>query len=270
MLAEELFKLIEALYPLSLQENYDNSGPQVIPENSDIRTALLTLDVTMDTVLEAERTGASLILSHHPVIFRGIKSILPGDPLSSVIMKLIKSGIGVYSAHTNLDRVFCRKLESVLGLKHIRVLFGGETLEDGRVTGFGTLSETEPVSLRGFLENIAGKLEAEHLAYCGDDDRVIKRAALLNGSGGKAVAGIAASGEVDCIVTGDVGYHAAMEAAAHGVAVIDAGHYHTEKLMLRFLMDELHECLTKNGHDGEIRLIMSTQSKNPFKVYFRQ
>ncbi|HOM03833.1 MAG TPA: Nif3-like dinuclear metal center hexameric protein [Acetivibrio sp.] len=120
--AREIIKYMEELAPNSLAEDYDNVGLLVGSRESIVERILVCLDVTSKIVDEAIAKKADLIVSHHPVIFKGLKRINEDDPKGSIIYRLIKNSIGVYSAHTNLD-VACGGvndyLSSVLGLTKI-------------------------------------------------------------------------------------------------------------------------------------------------------
>ena len=257
-------QVIAENFPFELMENYDNSGEQLMFSNCELESIFLCLDITAATVDEALESGANLIITHHPLFFKHIKSIDESDPASKNLIKLISNKISVVSLHTNLDKIFCRKLEEKLDLKHVTVLFP----EACKEIGIGTISETvQDVTLKDFLPYISKKLNADFLIYGGDESKKIKKVALLNGSGGKEVDKITRYHHPDCIVTGDVNYHGMLTALENGVAVIDAGHFWTEFQLLEFLKNELSACLTKNFPQIQNQIIVSKTQNNPFKVY---
>jgi dinuclear metal center YbgI/SA1388 family protein len=125
MKLKDLCSYLDSAVPLSFQESYDNSGLQVgLPEN-EISSALITLDVTEAVLDEALKTKCGIIISHHPLIFTGIKSLTGRTYTEKIISKAVKNDIAVYSSHTNLD-IFSngvsRKMAEKLGLKEIKVL----------------------------------------------------------------------------------------------------------------------------------------------------
>jgi dinuclear metal center YbgI/SA1388 family protein len=125
MKLSELCKYLDTVIPLSFQEGYDNSGLQVGLPGQEITSAILSIDVTEDVIDEAVKAGCDLVISHHPLIFKGIKKISGGSFTERVIYKAIKNGIAVYSSHTNLDAVdfgVSRKMAEKLNLKHVKVL----------------------------------------------------------------------------------------------------------------------------------------------------
>ena len=103
VISDEIFKCIETIAPLNLAENWDNVGLQVGSYCQKVRRVLLTLDITPAVIQEAINIKANLIISHHPLIFGGIKKINYDSIVGKSITQLIAHNITVYSAHTNLD-----------------------------------------------------------------------------------------------------------------------------------------------------------------------
>lgn len=125
MKLKELTSFLDSAVPLSFQENYDNSGIQTGLPESEISAGLLTIDITEDVVDEAVREECNIIISHHPLIFSGLKKITGVDPVEKILIKCIKNDIAVYSSHTNLDiygSYVSRKLAEKIGLKNIQPL----------------------------------------------------------------------------------------------------------------------------------------------------
>ncbi len=125
MKIKEITAHLEHLAPLYLQEDYDNSGLQVGDIDKELTSVMLCLDVTKQVVDEAISLGANMIISHHPMIFKGIKSLRPGRELDDMIIKAIKNDICIYSAHTNLDSMLggvSYALADKLGLVDVKPL----------------------------------------------------------------------------------------------------------------------------------------------------
>lgn len=122
----EIIEAIERVAPPSLQEDYDNSGLLVGSPQADVRKALLTLDTTEAVVEEAIAEGCDLIVSHHPIVFKGLKRLNGSNYVERVVMSAIKNNIAIYACHTNLDNVLRQgvnsKIASKLGLKNVRIL----------------------------------------------------------------------------------------------------------------------------------------------------
>ncbi len=125
MKIKEIIHYLEQLAPLHLQESYDNSGLLIGSPDSEIKRALITLDVTYDVMDEAVRSGAGLIIAHHPLIFKGLKHLNGGNMVEDLVIKAVKNDIAVYAAHTNLDNVAAGvngRLAKQLGLTETKVL----------------------------------------------------------------------------------------------------------------------------------------------------
>ena len=125
MKLKELTSYIDSFVPLAFQESYDNSGLQIGNPDAEVNSALLTLDITNDVVDEAIENKCDAIISHHPLIFSGIKKITGGNVTEKIAIKAIKNDIAIYSAHTNLDNFeqgVSRKMAEKLKLTNIKVL----------------------------------------------------------------------------------------------------------------------------------------------------
>ena len=125
MTVKEILSCLTQVAPLSWQESYDNAGLQVGDENAEVSKALIALDVTEALVDEAVAKSCNLILSHHPLIFRGLKHLTPKSPIERAAMKAIKNDIAIISMHTNLDNSYLgvnRRLGEMLGLKNLHIL----------------------------------------------------------------------------------------------------------------------------------------------------
>ncbi len=125
MRIKELTAALEAWAPRSLQEDYDNSGLQVGDPETELTSALVCLDCTEAVVEEAARLGCGLIISHHPVIFRGLKSLSGGGYVERTVLAAIRNNIALYAIHTNLDNVYSgvnAEIAARLGLQATRVL----------------------------------------------------------------------------------------------------------------------------------------------------
>lgn len=134
MKISDITSAIEEYAPLSLQESYDNSGMQVGDKRREATGALLCVDVTEDIIDEAIDNGINLIISHHPLIFKGVKSITGSTGIERCIIKAISSDIAIYSAHTNMDnadRGVSYRMAEKLGLENITTLapVSGKTMK---------------------------------------------------------------------------------------------------------------------------------------------
>lgn len=127
----ELTKYLEEIAPLPYQESYDNAGLLVGDYNKEINHALISLDCTEEVIEEAIRTNCDVIISHHPIVFKGLKRFNGSNYVEKVVMKAIKHDIALYAIHTNLDNIFegvNRKIAEKLKLEHLSILLPKEHL----------------------------------------------------------------------------------------------------------------------------------------------
>ena len=137
--------VIESFAPLSLQEKWDNSGLCVGSPEAEVNSVLLGLDCTEELVDEAIECGADMIVTHHPLIFSGLKRISPDDQVGAAVIKAVKAGISIYAAHTSADKVISGvsgAMAARLGLENVEILD-----EDGEGTGLGVVGNLpQPMS----------------------------------------------------------------------------------------------------------------------------
>jgi dinuclear metal center YbgI/SA1388 family protein len=256
---DDVLTILNRIAPPQLAEPWDNSGLQVRSPVTEIRRIALALDPTLEAVRTAVRRGAQLLLTHHPLIFKPLARLdvrtYPGD----VIFEALKGGISVVSAHTNLDAArggVNDILADLFDLRDVEVLDRKAGVSEGvprdmsealpmpEHEGLGRIGNLpEPCPLSGLVETVKGILGAGTLKVVGDPERRVSRMAVLGGAGGSMV-GAASKRGADVLLTGDVGHHHALEAASLGLALIDGGHFYTEKAALDvfagFLDDGIH------------------------------
>ena len=125
MKIKEIVNALERFAPLPLQDGFDNAGLQIGLTDAEATGALLCLDVTEAVLDEAIALGYNLIISHHPLIFKGYKSITGKNYVERCIIKAIRNEITIYSAHTNLDNTWGGvnfKMAEKIGLQKIQIL----------------------------------------------------------------------------------------------------------------------------------------------------
>ena len=145
MKARDIINVIEEFAPLSIQEKWDNSGLCIGSPDADVTSVLIGLDCTPELVDEAVECGADMIVTHHPLIFSGLKKISPEDQVGAAVIKAISNGISIYAAHTSADKVIAGvsgAMAAKLGLENVRILD-----EDGEGTGLGVVGDLpEPLT----------------------------------------------------------------------------------------------------------------------------
>lgn len=260
-------KIMENLAPESLKEDYDNVGLMIGDGESEITSILVALDCTMDVINEALERNCNLIFSHHPPLFLKPSSLAVHTLIGRKFSNLVKHDISVYSSHTNLDSAanglsdcFAR----ILGFEEWSVLetspLNKACEKDNGVGRIVTLKE--PKTLLSFCTYVKEKLCIEKLRYSGADNNIVKKVALLNGSGEDYFA-LAEKLKVDCIVTGDTKYHYVSDFHEMGIPIIDAGHFETEWPSLKLFSFYLQEKIKTEGFDCKVAL--SETCRSPYK-----
>lgn len=222
-------RFMEELAPLGLAQEWDNVGLQIGRLEKQVATLLVTLTVTMETVDRAIEEGVDLIIAHHPVIFHPLRQIRTDTPGGTLLGSLLKHDLAVYVSHTNLDQAAAGLnywLARDVGLREQEVLvpIGGED------TGLGRIGKISPMSLASFAKDLQSLWNCP-VRIVGDQRQMIEHVAVVGGSGGDFVQQAKEAG-ADVLVTGDVSYHDALDASALQLAVVDAGHFATEIVMV--------------------------------------
>ena len=251
MTIQQLYDALEARIPRSLSCGWDNDGLSCCPDPAaPVRGVLVALDATEDAVAAAERRGCNLLVTHHPLLFRGLRAVDGADTSSRKVLRLIRAGISTAAFHTRLDALpggVNDTLAAVLGL-HDVLPFGSGAGEDGNPAGMplGRIgSLPAPESFDAFCARVRAALHLPALlgAGCGRD---IRRVAVLGGAGDDDVDAARAAG-ADVFVTGELRYHQLCDAPYGGMALIAAGHYHTEFPVVPVLADTVRGILRAAG-----------------------
>jgi dinuclear metal center YbgI/SA1388 family protein len=227
LILQDIINIIESVAPLSYQEDWDNSGLQVGDRNAEVNAALLTVDVTESVVDEAIALGCDLIVSHHPLLFRGLKQITGSTPQERCVLKAIQHNIAIYSAHTSMDSWLhgvSGKMAEKLGVKDYRIL--SESQDNVGLGVIGILPE--PMRVQEFVAHVAKvfDIEGAGLRYVeGKEDRV-QKIAICGGAGADLVNEAMVQG-ADAYVSADFKYHE-MQAAYGQIAVVDMDHWVSE------------------------------------------
>ncbi len=246
-----IISVLENEYPPHLAEDWDNVGLLVGDADAEISSVLVSLDVTDEAVARAEELGAGLILTHHPLIFRPLKKVTEQDFIARRIRRMIRADINYYAMHTNFDLAGMADLNAAdLGLIDPQILT--ETVHPGY--GYGRIgSVSEPCTLRAFAERVREAAALPYIRVYGDPERAVSTAAVSSGAGKMSIDDALRLG-ADVLVTGDLDYHSAIDAAARGLATVDAGHYGTEYTFIRFMAGFMREHFPGLAvHEMEVR-----------------
>lgn len=251
---KDLYNYLDAKIPRSLSCEWDNDGLMVSGDISvSYNKILLSLDVTYEVVEYAIDNGYDVIISHHPLIFKGLKSVNDENFVADKVIKLIKNGVSAFSFHTRLDA--CDSgvndaLANVLGIVGVTP-FGNDGEMIGRV---GELEA--PISVEELAKKVKDVLNCDRVTFvCGE--KIAKRVCVLGGDG-KDFLGAAASAGADVYVTGNMSYNTMLDAADMGMAVIEAGHFESENPVLSKLEEMIRE------FDADVKI--GRYKSNPVKT----
>lgn len=270
----ELIKRFEQFASPQLAESWDHVGLQLGDPRRPIHRLMTTLDVRPAVVAEAIEKQVDFIFAHHPVMFHPAKDLDLRNPQNQMYADLLAHHITVYAAHTNLDTAnggMNDWLAQQLGLVDTEPLVeagvdpvSGRPVGMGRVGNLTTAMRVEDFTqycLRSF-NLLAARLIVNPL----DQDKIIKRVAILGGSGSEFYQQAKAKG-ADAYVTGDVTYHTAHDIQANRLVVVDAGH-HIEVVAAHGLAELLRQWVRTAGFDFAV--CESTVNTEPFQFVTRQ
>ena len=233
MTVNELYGKLNEKIPPSLSCAWDNDGLMCCPDgDAQVKRILITLDVTEAAIGAAKKGNYDVIVSHHPMIFKGLKAVNEENFIAAKAIDLIRNGISVMSFHTRLDAVeggVNDVLAELLGLQST-VPFGEEAI--GRI---GTLPED--MSAEDFAKKVKMVLGAP-VVLLSDAQLPVRRVAVLGGGGDDDVFAAQAAG-ADTYVTGELKYHSLTDAPEEGINLIEAGHFHTENPVCQVLREWL-------------------------------
>ena len=233
MNAKQLYHKFEERIPSSLREPWDNDGVMCLPDgSSEICRALVALDVTEEIVDYAIERGFDLIVSHHPLVFKPLSSIDEENHIARKLIKLICSGITVFSFHTRADKLVGGvndRLADILGM-YDAVPFG-----EGDLGRIGTIDE--PMEIQDFAYRVKQLIGADAVRYA-DGFSDVHKVAVVGGDG-KGYVKAAIEAGADTFLSGRIGYNVMEEATEMGINLIEAGHYYTEQHISEFFRDLL-------------------------------
>ena len=259
MKIKEVIAALEQFAPLPLQEDYDNAGLQLGLTEAEVSGALLCLDVTEETVAEAVEKGCNLVVSHHPLLFRGLKQIVDADSVQRTVKMAIKNDVTIVSMHTNLDNAVGGvnwKIAEKLGLETGRQGVQGV---QGEKCGLYVGTFAKPLSANNFISLLKTRMEAQCVMTNELLKREIRKVAICGGAGSFMLDDAIAQG-ADAFVTGEMHYH---EYFGHDqeiqIAVI--GHYESEHFT-----NELFKEIIERECKG-VRCVMADSQKNPVRYY---
>ncbi|MBP5540112.1 MAG: Nif3-like dinuclear metal center hexameric protein [Bacteroidales bacterium] len=232
---QEVVAFLDAEFHPELQESYDNSGFLLGNPATACTGVLTAVDLTEEVIDEAVATGANLIATHHPFIFSGVKRITPADSTGRMIYSLIRNGISVYAAHTNLDNLpqgVNGILAERLGLTDCHILQpladGGAVSNPSGEAGAGMVGVlSHPMTAIDFLRQTKEILGLPVVRHSDIAIPTVQRVAICGGAGNFLI-GAAMKAGADIYLTGDLKYHDFQRAEGR-ITLADIGHFESEQ-----------------------------------------
>lgn len=266
MKCRDIIEFLQQQFPESMACDWDNVGLLAGSMEKEVHTVYIALDATDEAIAAAVEAQADMLLTHHPLIFKGIRQVNSEDFIGRRILELIRHDMAYYAMHTNFDVAAMADLAAErLGLSDITVLQETGTLPEGAASEAGsalpegTVKAESPVGMRTVGIGKIGTLPCEMtLGECaeltkqsfgldkvkvfGEPDMRVQCAAVCPGSG-KSVIEDALKKGAQVLITGDIDHHEGIDAVARGMAVIDAGHYGLEQIFIPYMKKYLEEQL---------------------------
>ena len=256
MLVADLVNAMDALAPPALAEPWDNVGLVIGDRADELRSVLVTIDVSAEVIDEALGLGCTALVAYHPPIFQALRSLGPAD----LALSLARAKLSVYSPHTALDVApggTNDVLAEALGLREVQVL--RPTTPTGAGLGrVGLLAA--PVRVAELVVKVKRALGIDHVLLAGRDDRMVDTLAVGAGAGASLLEDTRRVG-ADALVCGELGHHDALKAARLGLTALCTLHSNTERIALGSLAARLQATL-----GPQVPVHQSERDADPFRV----
>ncbi|MBT2552333.1 Nif3-like dinuclear metal center hexameric protein [Arthrobacter sp. ISL-5] len=265
----QLMLAVEELWPESLAEEWDEVGLVAGHPSAEITRVMFAVDPTLEVIDEAIEWGAELLITHHPLLLKGVTTVAANTAKGRAVHRLIESGTALLTVHTNGDSAVggvSDVLADALGLEDVAPLTpAANGLPEEGIGRVGDLAEAMTLGdfaarVYGILPSVAGGVRVS-----GDKDGLVRRIAVCGGAGDSLFDEVRAS-SADLFVTADLRHHPASEAREAAVNgrpyLIDVSHFASEWLWLPAAADALGNVLADQGLDVEIRV--STTNSDPW------
>ena len=238
MKVKDLTAVLEAFAPLSIQESWDNSGLLIGNPEDEIHGVMVGFDCTSELIDEAVQKGCDMVVTHHPLIFGGLKHIGSTDPVGTAVVKAVRAGVAVYAAHTSADKVpagVSGAMARRLDLQDVDILMADS---DG-VTGLGCIGYL-PIPMNGeeALAYVKQRFGLSLIRHSRPLETPIEKVAVLGGSGGGEWEAARSRG-AQLYITADVSYHHFF--TPEGFMIMDIGHFESEVDIVDILLAEIRK-----------------------------
>ena len=228
MTIKDIYDYIDSFAPFSAQCDWDNSGLLIGNPDKEIKKIGFALDPDRIAVKDAADKNCDLIITHHPLIFRPLKSIEENNPVTD----LIKNDIGIICAHTNLDKSpegVNYILSEAIGLKNAHRF---ECESEAQMCFIG---DVDGISAEEFASDVSEKLRTS--VEFTNGKKIIHRAAVCGGAAGDFIYEL--EGKADAFISGEFSYHEFLDSVKLGISAIKAGHYETESPVIPYLAERI-------------------------------
>ena len=237
MRVSDIIAAIEAFAPLSIQENWDNSGLLIGSSSDEVRGVMVGFDCTPGLIDRALAEGCNMVVTHHPLIFGGLKSISPEDPVGDAVIRAVRGGVAVYAAHTTADKVIAGvsgAMAGKLGLLNVRILD-----EEPGGTGLGTVGDLPaPLDASAALALVKERFGVKMLRTSKPISGKITRIAMCGGSGSSLIGAARRTG-AQLYISADISYHHFF--TPEDFMIADIGHFESEVEITRILFSEIRK-----------------------------
>ncbi len=240
MKLSKIYEILDQICPFSLQEEWDNSGLQLGNLQFEIEKIYISLDLDLNSIKQMDEN--SLIITHHPLIFKGLKKMNLSFYPANLISQLIQKNISLISMHTNFDKKFLNKF-------FVEKILGFEILKEDEFLIYVKNRQ----NFDDFAQNLKEKLQISHINVV-KSKNFVENIAICCGSGADLISNLK---NVDTFLTGDIKYHTAFEAKQNGLNLMDITHFVSEICFC--------DCLKLILQKNKIQAII-TNSINPFSI----
>lgn len=253
---------LESIAPPHYQESYDNSGLITGDPGQEITGVLTCLDAIEPVIDEAIALRYNVVVAHHPILFRGIKSLTGSNYVERTLLKAIRHHIAIYAIHTNLDHMYHQGVNSriaqKLGLKDTRIL--APKSPDDPLVGAGMIGVL-PVATDEtvFLDQVKTNMQTRCIRHTKLRNKPVRTVVVCGGSGGFLLEQAIAE-KADFLVTADFKYHEFFDADGQ-IVIADIGHFESEQ----FTIELLHEIITEKFTNFAVRC--TKHITNPVNYY---
>lgn len=224
MRVSDITSAIEEFAPVGIQEKWDNSGLLIGIPDDEVHGVLVGFDCTPELIDEAVAAGADMVVTHHPLIFRGLKRIRKDDPVGLAVIKAVSAGVAVYAAHTTADKVMegvSGAMAKRLGLRNVEILVP----EEGGV-GLGAVGDLpSPMTPEEAVALVKRVFSLQVARVSRPVAGMISRIAMCGGAGSDMISDALAAG-AQMYLSGDISYHNFF--TPDGLMIMDIGHFESE------------------------------------------